>query len=122
MPNEEPKPKSNKARAKVRRKPQPKPQVSNHQTWEPEVIPQEGLTDFHIQSEGDPSIYYVIDLMAYNGKGRCTCEDWEMRVGPMRSRGIEPIHKSCKHIRLAFQHVGEELIRKLAKGGGDGKR
>lgn len=100
-----PKPKRKKGRTKL----------APIYSWEPEVKPQGDLAEFLVQSEGDPALYYAVNIMAYNGHGRCTCEDYEVRVAPMRSRGIEPVHESCKHIKKCREYLGFEVAKKLAR-------
>lgn len=81
--------------------------------WIPDLLPQGKVGDFLIQSENDPSVYYVVDLMAYNAEGECTCDDYMTRIGCYRSKEVEPLHKNCKHIRRAREYVGEEFIRSM---------
>lgn len=82
--------------------------------WEAWVTPQDNVGGFLVQSESDPNVSYIVDLMAYNGAGHCTCDDYATRVGCYRAKEIEPVHKNCKHVRKCFEFVGEELMRKLA--------
>ena len=86
---------------------------ANHPPWIPQIIPQDAVGGFLVESEGDPGTYYICDLMAYDGSGACECDDFTMRIECWRSREIDPVHKSCKHIRRAFAFVGQELIRKM---------
>lgn len=81
--------------------------------WQPETLPQSAIGDFLIQSENDPSVYYKVDLMAYNTEGECTCDDYMTRIGCFRAKEVEPLHKNCKHIRIAREYVGEEFIRSV---------
>lgn len=83
--------------------------------WTPDVIQHDSIGDFMMQSENDPSVYYVVDALAYNGEGSCTCEDFCIRTEPMRRRQIEPAHKNCKHIRKAKELMGHELAKKIAE-------
>ena len=83
-------------------------------TWNPELIPQGEISSFHIQSEADPDTFYVVDLLAYDGHGACTCEDYETRIEPSRKAGLNPIKPKCKHIRRAQEHVGAELMAHLS--------
>ena len=87
---------------------------SQEYNWQPEIIPQDDVSNFLIQSEADPSTYYRVDLLAYNGEGRCTCDDYCTRIEPHRSRQIEPVHKCCKHVRMAYEFLGREIMRKLS--------
>lgn len=81
----------------------------------PEILPQGDIRSFLIQSESDPATYYAVDLMAYDGEGQCTCDDYMTRVEPSRKAGVKPVHRNCKHIRAAFEHVGREFMMQLSE-------
>lgn len=89
--------------------------TSPEYSWSPELLPQSAVGNFLIQSERDPSVYYAVDLKAYNAEGECTCDDYSTRIGCFRAKEIEPVHKNCKHIRRAREYVGEEFIRSVLK-------
>ena len=90
-----------------------RPHKSPEYHWTPELLPQSAVGNFLIQSESDPSVYYAVDLKAYNAEGECTCDDYMTRIGCFRAKEIEPVHKNCKHIRRAREYVGEEFIRSV---------
>lgn len=92
-----------------------KPRTSPEYLWRGLIDPQSDTGNFLVQSESDASVSYIVDLMAYDGAGHCTCDDYSTRVGCFRAKEIEPIHKNCKHIRRCYEFVGEEFIRKLSE-------
>lgn len=83
--------------------------------WLAKIEPQDDIGSFLVESESHKGVSYIVDLMAYDGAGHCTCDDYSTRIGCFRAKDIEPVHKNCKHLRAAFQFVGEELIRKLSE-------
>lgn len=91
------------------------PRSSPEYKWAPQIRPQGDVRSFLVQSESDPGSFYAIDLMAYDGEGSCTCDDYLCRVEPHRKAGVEPVHRNCKHIRMAFEFVGRELMNRLSE-------
>jgi len=67
---------------------------------------------FHSPSISQPTMPHLIDLMAYDGNGECSC--WSFR-GEKRSNMLagKPTHTPltrCKHIRAAITFMGEKLV------------
>lgn len=98
-----------------------RPYKSEEYRWMPLLTPQDDIGSFLVQSESNLSVSYIVDLMAYNGAGHCTCDDYSTRIGCFRAKELEPVHKHCKHILRCFQFVGEELIRKLSESARKGE-
>lgn len=43
-----------------------------------------------VPSRSDPNDTYAVDLGAYNGEGRCACQDFSMRYEKYLARGMTP--------------------------------
>lgn len=56
---------------------------------------------------------YMVDILAFDGKGRCACRDFEIRILPFRERGEIPLKAYCKHIHAAKMHFAEEVIQRM---------
>lgn len=51
---------------------------------------------------------YLVDLVSYEGQGRCSCADWNTRCWP-NIRDDKKARKQCKHIRRARLHLEQFL-------------
>ena len=76
------------------------------------LIPQPQIGHYLVPSERDPETLYDVDLMAYNGAGHCTCDDWLHRIGPPIERGEIPARRFCKHIIEAREHFTDLIIER----------
>lgn len=73
----------------------------------------DALGRYKVESESNSDVAYVVDLLAYNGKGQCSCDDWSFRIGPALEREEEPTHFYCKHIIAAREEFASLVIAKL---------
>lgn len=68
----------------------------------------------HVSSETRPEIEHLVELDAFDGLGRCSCEDFQFRSEPLaapreggpgdRSEGLR-----CKHIVAAREWLAREI-------------
>jgi hypothetical protein len=52
---------------------------------------------------------HLCDLGAYGGRGICTCEDFQCRVGPAVKKGL---WRTCWHLRVARERYTNWSIRR----------
>lgn len=89
--------------------------MAKETTWTPEIIPQSDTLDLLIESQCNPGHFYAVDMGANNGNGLCTCEDYTMRIGPLRDKDVEPTKPHCKHILRAAEFIGFEFTKQVIK-------
>jgi len=65
---------------------------------------------FHVQSDSDPSLQYLVDLEMNDAIGWCGCPHWAYRLGPKVAKG-ERIR--CRHLKIARDYAFDGLIRRL---------
>ncbi len=56
---------------------------------------------------------YLCDLLAYGGKGQCSCPNWCFTIGPHRERGEEPPKALCKHLYAAKLYFADMVIQRM---------
>jgi len=56
---------------------------------------------YHVESESDPSMAYLVDLEEHGGRGECSCRHFYCKVGPAWDRKQFEI-KPCKHLWAAY--------------------
>lgn len=93
-----------------------------NETWKPEVLPQEHFWEYLIESESNPGEHYKVDLRDFDGNGSCTCDDYKFRIHPIRDAEVEPIHKRCKHIQIAYECLGYDFMQKWIDNVKSGKK
>ena len=57
--------------------------------------------------------HYLVDLMAFEKSGRCSCPDWEHRIGPSLREDIIPDRRYCKHIIAAREHMLDDVLTRM---------
>ncbi len=62
---------------------------------------------FHVTSERDASMVYLVDVMENNGRGCCDCEDYRIRI----EAGGE--QRRCKHQVAVAEWLGWMVIREM---------
>lgn len=67
---------------------------------------------YRVHSELKPQNVYLVDLLAHDGRGECTCKDWQCRCWPAVKEGGK---LSCKHLRAARTHFLERLLQTMAR-------
>jgi hypothetical protein len=78
--------------------------------------PYDGIGRFTVPSASKPSERHMVDLLALNGNGRCSCEDFTCRKGPLLASGFPMGDKTrCKHIKSARDLFLDTVIRQLLK-------
>lgn len=78
---------------------------------ESEVQPIEGEAwRFHVRSRRANQPPHLVELDAYNGNGRCSCEHFDHRFRPDLERGIARDWLRCHHILRARGFVLNTLI------------
>lgn len=66
--------------------------------------------------DADP---YLVDLMANEGRGSCTCRDWVCRCQPQLDKGAKCIlyssinRTSCKHYYRVIAFLGQNVAARL---------
>jgi len=71
---------------------------------------------YHVSSESKEDEIYVVDLALFQGRGQCTCRDWETRCQPRLKQGLppneypHPERDRCKHIHSCVLWLGNMLI------------
>jgi hypothetical protein len=70
---------------------------------------------FHVASSEPDADPYLVDLDYYDGNGKCTCPNFEMRLEPKLAAGNADTFRQCKHIRAAMDAaLPPERLRDLA--------
>lgn len=72
----------------------------------------QSLTSYLVQSESNPSTWYLVDIACYWGCGKCDCPDFRIRMEPELRKG-KPAHRGawmCKHIRVCKEKIAAELL------------
>lgn len=84
------------------------------------VRPFDGSTRFHVTSASRPDVAHLVDLIALQCLGRCTCEAFSFRSLPKAvdhcDRGeVPPAELRCKHILEAREYVLDLILGHLAR-------
>lgn len=72
----------------------------------------DAVGSYFVASQSGPG-KYLCDLMEFQGKGRCSCRDFEIRILPFRERGEIPPKEHCKHIHAAKLYFADMVIQKM---------
>lgn len=66
------------------------------------------------EKQGKDTVYDV-DLLAYEGYGHCTCQDFMYRVLPKLEKADpqDPPSHRCKHLILCREHFTDEIIKRM---------
>jgi hypothetical protein len=56
---------------------------------------------------------YVVDVLAFTGKGQCSCADWVHRIGPALREEKEPARRFCKHLVIAREMFTDQIIARM---------
>lgn len=68
---------------------------------------------FRVESWSKPQQPHVVDLLAYEGAGECSCADWSIRRGPaIKAGAIAGIH--CRHVVAARALFLNRLLKQMA--------
>lgn len=76
------------------------------------VRPHDHVLRFQVASEtqGD-DVHHVVDLGAFKGHGRCSCQHFEFRILPELEAGRIVGH--CKHIEACRDFLADEVIQRV---------
>lgn len=76
------------------------------------VTDHDGLGRYLVESEaGKPP--YLVDLLAWDGEGECTCQHWQYRIGSALRNELPPPIRFCKHIEAARDTLLDSVISKM---------
>lgn len=85
------------------------------------VIPYDSLTRVLVTSQRDPNERYLVDLLEFNGNGRCSCMGFSVEF----LKGLQALPETwsdwegdgwrCKHIKLARIALGLQLLDTLLR-------
>ena len=66
------------------------------------------------EKQGKDTVYDV-DLLAYEGYGHCTCQDFMYRVLPKLEKAdpLDPPTHRCKHLILCRESFTDEIIKRM---------
>ncbi len=79
------------------------------------VIPHDHVLRFRVTSDSQPEVEHVVDLGAFVGHGRCSCQHFEFRILPDVEAGR--VAGRCKHIQAARDYLADEVIGQVLKQG-----
>jgi hypothetical protein len=57
--------------------------------------------------------HYLVDLLAWEGAGQCSCADWDHRIGPFLRAGEPPVKRFCKHIISVRERFCDDVIARM---------
>lgn len=66
---------------------------------------------FRVTSETQTDVTHLVDLGAFKGHGRCSCQHFEFRILPELDAGR--IAGKCKHITACRDQLADEVIRRV---------
>ena len=89
--------------------------LAEERTLEGMVVVRIGRGHYRCRSESHPDTAYDVDLSAYGGLGRCSCDDFVCRRKP-RWDGVRKPYDSlrCKHLRRTRNFVLDQIIAHYA--------
>ena len=70
------------------------------------------LLTYHVESAHDRQEPHLVDLLANEGAGECSCMDWQTRRWPLVRDGADirsPLIE-CVHIRAAKRYFMNDII------------
>src|SRR5438105_6311902 len=69
---------------------------------------------YHVQSDHDPQVKYVVDLSAWHGAGACTCLNFQMKLQPfLKAHQVPTARYACKHLRRVHRYLAIEVAQKI---------
>lgn len=71
---------------------------------------------WHVTSDSRPDETHVVDVLAFNGFGECSCEHFQYRMLPELQKAAAGEHVTlsrCKHIEAAREAFADFMIQKL---------
>lgn len=83
------------------------------------VQPTGGRMVFTVQSESEPRSQHVVDLLENDGRGACSCKDFQTRRWPVIRDGGRA---TCKHMRAAREYFLDDLLARMAVAEKEPKR
>ena len=83
---------------------------SKPDTWQ--VTQADAVGRYFVASQSKAGAY-MVDLLAYDGHGQCSCPHWNYRLGPAREKGEKPDVRWCKHIAAARDVMLDDVIARM---------
>lgn len=81
----------------------------------------DGLGTYLVESDNPKAPPYLVDLLANDGEGQCTCADWDFRIGKYLRDEMPPEKRFCKHLVAArevmLDHVISVMLKNATAGG-----
>lgn len=65
---------------------------------------------FHVGSKSRVEIKHLVDLEELNGRGRCGCEHFSIRLDKEK-------HLTCDHVKAAQIHLAKKVVKKVMAAG-----
>ena len=83
----------------------------------PIIVEEWGRYVFRVSSESFPGRYYIVDLVANNGIGHCSCMDFSTKRQPLIDSGgkLGDERLFCKHIKVVRNYFLNRVLTHLAK-------
>lgn len=75
----------------------------------------DGVLRWIVTSRTRPEIEHLVDLDAFGGVGRCSCEHFEFRIAPGLRDGQRIGAHRCSHILVARGAFTDAMIQSLVK-------
>lgn len=66
-----------------------------------------------VESEANPGESYMVDLLAWQANGECSCQHFQMRILPALRDGQPPLVSHCKHITRARAEFTNDALRRM---------
>lgn len=77
------------------------------------ITEHDGPGRYLIESDRPNTPPYLVDLLAWDTEGQCTCQDWEYRIGKYLRSELPPEKRFCKHVQAARDHFTTDVLRRL---------
>jgi len=77
------------------------------------ITPYDAPGRYLVPSSDQGADPYLVDLLAHNGEGECTCKDWQCRIGQHYTAHTSPPRTRCRHIDMARDQLASDVIAKL---------
>lgn len=86
--------------------------MKTNATMEARVSP-DGALEWIVTSSSRPEIEHRVDLAAFSGVGRCSCEHFEFRIAPDLRVGSRIGAHRCSHILVARNAFCDAMIQTI---------
>lgn len=62
---------------------------------------------FWVSSETQRNRRYLVDILHHNGRGKCDCDNYRIRMEAKNLRA------RCKHIQRVLEWLGEQVVNEM---------